>query len=61
MFKVIVDHEKCNLCGLCVELCPSLVFKNESGKVVVNENLCIGCLGCIPLCPVKAIDVLIDC
>lgn len=55
--KVVVDVEKCDLCGLCVEYCPSYVFTIVEGRVVVDESRCIECYACIPLCPKGAIKV----
>ncbi|MEM4718251.1 MAG: 4Fe-4S binding protein [Desulfurococcaceae archaeon] len=58
--KIIVDHEKCNLCGLCIELCPTSVFSRIGDKVVVNNDKCIECYGCMPLCPVRAISISLE-
>lgn len=57
--KVIVkvDTSKCNLCKLCVEYCPALVFTFTGKSIKVENEKCIGCCGCIPLCPMRAISV----
>ena len=62
---VTVDFEKCKGCWLCIEHCPSDLFragtkKNEKGyKVVemINANFCMGneCLKCIETCPDSAL------
>lgn len=58
--KVIVDQGKCNLCGLCIELCPASVFSREGESIVADSDKCIECYGCIPLCPVRAISINIE-
>ena len=59
MARVIVDHDKCDLCGLCIELCPAYVFYiSNKGVVEADSGKCIECYGCIPLCPQNAIDII---
>jgi tetrathionate reductase subunit B len=39
----------------CVEACPTgASFKAEDGRVLVDEDLCIGCGLCVPACPYEA-------
>lgn len=51
-----VDQEKCNACGICIQVCHfnALVLVKE--KVLVFPELCKGCGGCSLLCPQKAIS-----
>lgn len=58
MVKIVIDTEKCDLCGLCVRYCPAYVFVIREGRVVVDETKCIECYGCVPLCPRRAIKVI---
>ncbi|MEM0015341.1 MAG: 4Fe-4S binding protein [Zestosphaera sp.] len=59
--RVSVNVEpSCNLCGLCVELCPACVFRIENGRLVREEGKCIYCRGCELLCPQKAIRIRAD-
>jgi indolepyruvate ferredoxin oxidoreductase alpha subunit len=45
---VVVDEERCNLCGLCLELgCPALVV--GSGSVAVTDD-CTACGVCVEVC-----------
>ncbi len=45
-----VDPEKCNGCGLCLQLgCPALSL-SVTGKISVNESICTGCGLCRQLC-----------
>ncbi len=55
---VTVDKDKCDGCGLCVEVCPTSVFELKNGKAeVVDQSKCMLCYGCMPLCPREAIKV----
>ncbi|MFQ6137380.1 MAG: 4Fe-4S binding protein [Candidatus Hydrothermarchaeales archaeon] len=62
--EIAVDLDKCQGCGLCVEVCPSeaIVFpKPEVGetadKLVIDDEICIYCDACVNVCPVDAIEV----
>jgi len=58
--KVIpyIDDEKCIGCGICVEVCPTRVFKLSSKKaVVMRPEVCNGCALCVENCPVDAIEL----
>jgi len=54
--KAIVNEERCDGCGLCVEHCP--VEAIELKKVAeINPAICKGCGSCISSCPRDAIDL----
>ncbi|MEM1541238.1 MAG: 4Fe-4S binding protein [Ignisphaera sp.] len=57
--NVTLDYSRCNLCKLCLNLCPTNVFKVDENinRIVVNDDSCISCYGCTILCPVDAISV----
>ena len=49
------------ICGLCIEYCPTGVFVLEDREIRVYEEKCIYCRSCEVLCPKKAIKtVLLD-
>ncbi len=48
--------EKCNLCGICIKICPRENIKMENGKILWNQN-CEGCQGCYQWCPKEAIHL----
>jgi 2-oxoglutarate ferredoxin oxidoreductase subunit delta len=63
---VTIDFEKCKGCWLCIEPCPSELFKqsnikNERGYnaiQMINPNFCLGndCLKCVKICPDNALN-----
>ncbi len=47
----------CMLCENppCVRVCPvAATYKNASGVVLVDQNICIGCRSCMAACPYEA-------
>jgi len=49
--------EKCNNCGVCMQVCPvGAVSKTEKG-FNINPISCVGCGICVPRCPQKAIEL----
>jgi len=58
LVEITIDREKCTLCMLCVEYCPTYVFELKDGKILADGSKCIECYACIPLCPVNAIKIL---
>ncbi len=49
--------EKCNLCGICVEICPVNAVEKSSEGITINPISCVGCGICVPRCPVEAIEL----
>jgi ferredoxin len=58
---ITIDREKCNGCGLCVEVCSDAVIELIDGKAVATHKDsvfgCIGCGQCMAVCPEGAISV----
>ncbi len=53
--QVLVDDERCNLCGLCIDLgCPALVAGAEA--VAITDE-CTGCGVCLAVCARGALSV----
>ncbi len=56
MNRLLVDHNSCNLCGKCVDLCPFSALVIEVEELVVGEQ-CNLCGACIPECPEQALKL----
>ncbi len=55
---VVIDEEKCNGCGLCVDACHEGAIALVDGKAkLLSESYCDGLGACLPHCPVDAITV----
>lgn len=58
--RITIDHEKCNGCGLCAEVCNDFSIIMKDGKAHVSGTPffgCIGCGHCMAICPTDAIRV----
>lgn len=58
--KVTFHYEKCNSCGLCVQICKDFSLKMVNNvPVVSNEPLfgCMACGHCMAVCPSGAIEI----
>lgn len=58
--KIIqIDEEKCDGCGLCVNICAEAALEVVNGKArVVGDFLCDGLGVCLDVCPVNALKVV---
>ncbi len=57
--RPIVDRNKCNGCGECVDfgcLCATFKLKQGQARVSVHKE-CIGCEFCVDNCPLYAIKL----
>lgn len=57
MPKPIINCEKCNLCGTCIDVCPVEVFEKGENCVKILNNKCIGCRACEVQCEQSAIEI----
>jgi MinD superfamily P-loop ATPase len=53
----VMDKEKCNLCGKCVDICAFSALRFAQGKLFLNRFFCEGCGACEIVCPKKAITM----
>jgi len=51
-----VDQSKCNLCGVCDELCQFSAITLMGDYVMTFPEMCHGCKGCMMACPTGAIS-----
>jgi len=54
-FVCILDVEKCEGCGICLERCQMDAIHLETDKAVLDHNRCIGCGLCVSTCPSEAL------
>ena len=55
--KPIIDRQKCNLCGRCVDICAFGALKTDHLSLILNSYFCEGCGACEVICPNKAIKL----
>ncbi len=58
MPTIIIDDQKCLLCGRCVATCPASLFVQATAGEspdVAPTDLCIACGHCLAVCPTDAI------
>ena len=58
--EIRINRDKCNGCGLCVNVCKDFSVILEKGKVKLSNNPAFGCIGCghcMAVCPEEAIHI----
>lgn len=60
---ILIDHDKCTVCGLCVEACAEqrtgcLSLSNDGNEVVGMCDLCDGNPACVTYCPENVLQLL---
>ena len=57
--EVFRNEERCTICGVCTDICPTgaLHLERPSMEVKFNSDHCIACQICIKICPLKAMEV----
>ena len=56
--RPVIDREKCNLCGKCIEICAFSALSIENCKLKIENLYCEGCGACEVVCPQKAIKMV---
>ncbi len=54
--KYIIDQEKCNSCGDCINNCHAGAISSINGKVQIDDLRCVACSACFDLCPEHAVE-----
>lgn len=52
-----IDSDTCQLCGVCVNKCPTQAMSIEDENIVVDTEKCILCDSCEVTCPANAIKL----
>lgn len=53
MFEI--DLDKCNGCGVCLDVCPTGAISMANDKAIIDQDRCQGCETCIGICLQRAI------
>lgn len=51
---LVLNHEKCSSCGLCVTACVEQALC-LTDQIHLNESACLGCAACVRACPTQAL------
>jgi ferredoxin len=54
---LIINLDKCILCGGCVPVCPLNIIICYTVTLEIDINNCTECGECIKVCPVGALDI----
>lgn len=54
---VLVDLQKCDLCGGCIAVCPPNCIEMSERSLRIIGSECIRCGFCIPVCPLGALEM----
>ena len=54
--SLILDTDKCTVCGQCVEVCPFGVLSLEGETLVLGEG-CNLCGACVEVCEAQALSL----
>ena len=58
MYVIVIDEQKCKVCGECVKICPVEIYQHDGNRVVVgNTDECSGCQSCVSVCESQAIAI----
>jgi nitroreductase/NAD-dependent dihydropyrimidine dehydrogenase PreA subunit len=52
---IIVNNNKCNSCGLCVQICHEYCIEQNNESIEINYGYCSTCTQCIAVCPSQAL------
>lgn len=59
-FIAELDHEMCNLCGSCIEMCLFEAISLENESIKIDKDKCFGCGLCSYHCPQSAIRLILS-
>jgi electron transfer flavoprotein alpha subunit len=53
-------HDRCTLCGICIDSCPVSALTQEKEKIIIDESLCTLCGICVSICEEGAIEIKVE-
>lgn len=53
LYRITIDTEKCNSCGLCARQCKAACI--DSKEHTVDGSRCVACMNCLDVCRKKAL------
>jgi MinD superfamily P-loop ATPase len=52
---IMVDRDKCGICGCCVPVCHTQAIILHDAFLEVDNDLCTSCEKCLVVCPTHAL------
>ena len=49
------ERDKCTLCDICIDICPTDVISKLGGRLGFNYDKCLRCYCCVEVCPEGAL------
>jgi ferredoxin len=59
MKEFLVEQDRCNSCGVCLEVCREGAMVMEGGRAFILGEKCTACGACHKSCPEGAVVLLI--
>lgn len=53
---ITIDQARCNLCGICTEICHEHCIYLHDASVSIDHKYCSTCTQCIAVCPQQALS-----
>lgn len=62
LVELIINHEWCKGCGICIHFCPTQVLElgDNDKAATARPDDCICCMMCELRCPDLAIEVVVE-
>ena len=54
---IIINEDRCDLCGVCIGVCPENCMEMGAAYLEINDDVCTLCNRCILICPVSALEL----
>jgi len=55
--KIIIDSDRCDLCGTCVGVCPEDAIILSEYSIATDDLKCTGCGLCAAVCPIAVLEL----